>query len=148
MRCSAVLFALALSGLLVLSSCVSQSPGPSAHWHGRSDAPAAPLTQTPQAQTQTADRIPFSPDVLDGSPGQLAYAAAVPPPSRTITVRPAPPPFPLAPPQQHIVAPGETLYAIARRRLGDEERWRDIMDANPGLRPSELKAGQPLNMPR
>lgn len=82
------------------------------------------------------------------SPGRLAYAAAPLPPSRTVTVRPAPPRFAAAPPQQHIVAPGETLYAIARRRLGDEERWRDIMDANPGLRPSEIKAGQRLNMPR
>ena len=88
------------------------------------------------------------PEVLDVSPAPLSYASAPPIPASTITILDAPPPVAPAPPTAHIVAPGETLFAIARHRLGDESRWRDIVAANPGLVASEIKAGQTLKLPQ
>lgn len=147
MRCSVVLFALAFAGPLVLLSCVAHRSDSVAQWQA-APGPLPSRLHPNLAQTQTPVRIPLRPEVLNVGPTPLAYSSAAPTPWRAVTVRPGPPPFPVAPPPQHVVAPGETLYAIARTRLGDEERWRDIMDANPGLRPSELKAGQRLNIPR
>jgi LysM repeat protein len=46
------------------------------------------------------------------------------------------------------VLKGDTLKAIARRELGDGERWKEIVDLNPGLSPSKLAVGQVLLLPR
>lgn len=45
------------------------------------------------------------------------------------------------------VQKGDTLKSIARRELGDEGRWKDIVAANPGLSPSKLSVGQSLHLP-
>lgn len=45
------------------------------------------------------------------------------------------------------VEAGQTLFAIAREHLGDGARWRDLLDANPGLDPQHLRAGQTLRLP-
>lgn len=48
---------------------------------------------------------------------------------------------------QHVVQKGESLAAIAKSRLGDESRWREIQSLNPGIDPKRLKVGQTLEMP-
>jgi LysM repeat protein len=45
------------------------------------------------------------------------------------------------------VQKGDTLKAIARRELGDGERWQEIVALNPGLSPSKLSVGQVLRLP-
>jgi nucleoid-associated protein YgaU len=47
----------------------------------------------------------------------------------------------------YVVQTGDTLYGIARRTLGDGNRWHDIAGANPGVTPMKLKAGQTLVIP-
>jgi nucleoid-associated protein YgaU len=49
--------------------------------------------------------------------------------------------------REHVVARGETLRAIARSRLGDADRWREIVAANPGLDPERLRVGAKLRLP-
>ena len=42
---------------------------------------------------------------------------------------------------------GDTLWSIAQRFLGDGQRWREIVELNPGLEPSKLKVGQVIILP-
>ena len=50
----------------------------------------------------------------------------------------------------HAVAPGQSLWEIARDRLGDGNRFREILDLNPDLRgnPNLLRPGQTLVLPQ
>ncbi|MBB1248685.1 LysM peptidoglycan-binding domain-containing protein [Rhizobium sp. G21] len=49
----------------------------------------------------------------------------------------------------HTVVNGDSLWTIARDRLGDGDRFREILDLNPDLkrRPGALKPGQVLKLP-
>lgn len=47
----------------------------------------------------------------------------------------------------YTVKSGDTLEAIARAQLGDGQKWRAIVEMNPGLDPKALKVGQKLKMP-
>jgi nucleoid-associated protein YgaU len=49
--------------------------------------------------------------------------------------------------QTYAVRRGDTLRAIAKRRYGDEKRWRDIAAVNPSLNPKKLRQGQNINLP-
>lgn len=147
MRAGGVLLLLTLLAVLSLSSCVSS------HRYFGGDGPPIslerPSEQQPAQSPQVARRIPYRPEVLSIGSARLAYSSDIAPiPTRTIEISAAPPPLPVTTPRRHIVAPGETLFAIARTRLGDEGRWREILAANPGLESPQLKAGQSLNLPR
>lgn len=51
----------------------------------------------------------------------------------------------------HVVQPGETMAAIARKYYNNSERWRDIQDANffsTGGKPQTIKPGQTLIIPK
>ena len=48
---------------------------------------------------------------------------------------------------EYTVKSGDTLEAIARAQLGDGQKWRSIVEMNPGLDPKALKVGQKLKMP-
>lgn len=51
----------------------------------------------------------------------------------------------------HVVQPGETMAAIARKYYNNSERWRDIQDANfyaTGGKPQTIKPGQILIIPK
>lgn len=52
-------------------------------------------------------------------------------------------------PATHRVKPGESLSSIARERLGDAQRWRDIWQANRSKvpKPDMLQAGMELSLP-
>jgi nucleoid-associated protein YgaU len=47
----------------------------------------------------------------------------------------------------YVVKKGDTLWAIAKRQLGDGKRHKEILALNPGLTPSAMKIGQSLKMP-
>lgn len=67
----------------------------------------------------------------------------------------APAALPSAPPSDlptrtiYVVRPGDTLRGIARRMLGDEVRWTEIVDANGGRidDPDNLRIGSELRLP-
>ena len=47
----------------------------------------------------------------------------------------------------HAVAAGDTLGAIAARRLGKASRWREVAALNPGADPKRLRIGATLRLP-
>lgn len=46
-----------------------------------------------------------------------------------------------------LVRPGDTLMGIAKERLGDQGKWRQIAAANPGLDPQKLAVGSRVLVP-
>lgn len=49
--------------------------------------------------------------------------------------------------RSYVVKSGDSLRAIARRELGDEHRWDDIVALNPGLDPKRLSVGKSIRIP-
>ncbi len=49
----------------------------------------------------------------------------------------------------HVVLPGQSLWSIATERLGDGNRYMELLDLNPDLRgdPGRIVPGQRLNVP-
>lgn len=47
----------------------------------------------------------------------------------------------------HVVVAGDTLGQIASDKLGTATRWREIIAANPGLKPTTLQIGSSLQLP-
>jgi nucleoid-associated protein YgaU len=68
----------------------------------------------------------------------------------TGTVDVPPPPAPPAAAdagREYVIKSGDTLEAIARSQLGDGQKWRAIVAANPGINPTNLKIGQKIRLP-
>lgn len=42
---------------------------------------------------------------------------------------------------------GDTLWSIAKNHLGDGQRWKDIVTANPNLTPESMSIGQKIVLP-
>lgn len=49
--------------------------------------------------------------------------------------------------QKHVVAKGETYWSLAQKYYHDGSQWKRIADANPGVKPDELRAGMTINIP-
>ncbi|MFW6065681.1 MAG: LysM peptidoglycan-binding domain-containing protein [Planctomycetota bacterium] len=47
----------------------------------------------------------------------------------------------------YVVKSGDTLWSISERLLGDGQRWREIVEMNPGLDPEDMRIGQELRIP-
>ncbi|MCX8040452.1 MAG: LysM peptidoglycan-binding domain-containing protein [Planctomycetota bacterium] len=47
----------------------------------------------------------------------------------------------------YVVKPGDTLASIAASQLGRREAWKQIVEANPGIKPEALRVGQELIIP-
>ena len=48
---------------------------------------------------------------------------------------------------EYVVQRGDTLWSISQARYGTGQRWRDIVNANPGLVPERMAVGQKLRIP-
>lgn len=48
----------------------------------------------------------------------------------------------------HVVVVGDTLYGIAKQRLGNGERWRELELLNPGVNTMRLKPGTVIQLPK
>ena len=81
--------------------------------------------------------------VLDVGPGKAVVLADTPVAVRSLDVRPGA--SHAAP--HHVVRSGESLFGIARARLGDGRRWQEIAAVNPGLTPANVRAGQRVRLP-
>lgn len=137
MRCDMHRFALPVFGVfavVIFSGCVSQTP-----YRSGSDGPFGQVDPVPTQIRPVGDARWDS--VLDvGGADLVVYDSTAPAAMREVSIKPAGP-------TRHTVAPGETLYAIARQHLGDGSRWRDLIDANPGLSPDALAVGQVIRVP-
>jgi nucleoid-associated protein YgaU len=47
----------------------------------------------------------------------------------------------------YMIKVGDTLSIIALKELGSKNRWKEIQEANPGLDPRNLRAGQKIKIP-
>jgi nucleoid-associated protein YgaU len=65
------------------------------------------------------------------------------PPTRTETLVPQPA---VASAREYTIRPGDTLSQIAQRELGTKNRWRDIVELNPGLDPARLRVGTKIRL--
>jgi len=48
---------------------------------------------------------------------------------------------------EYTIKAGDTLGSIALKELGSKNKWKEIQDANPGLDPHNLRAGQKIKVP-
>jgi 5'-nucleotidase len=101
----------------------------------------------------TAD-VPKNESVVDVGYAQQQPAPVAPQPVADEAFTPAQPTqtadasgVATAPAGPYTVKKGDTLYGIARQRYGDGKQWVRIAEANPGLRPEALKAGQTITLP-
>lgn len=49
--------------------------------------------------------------------------------------------------ESYTIQPGDTLWKIAKTKLDNGKRWKDIAKANPGLEPTKLRPGQVILIP-
>ena len=84
--------------------------------------------QTPAGATGVA--APVSPNGADLATWTAPATAVAPAASRS-----------------YVIKSGDTLEGIARAELGDGQRWRTIVDLNPGLDPKSLKIGRTITLP-
>jgi 5'-nucleotidase / UDP-sugar diphosphatase len=83
-------------------------------------SPAAPVAYAPPVQTG-------SPDASEaGNTAAMSITSA----SNSYTIK-----------------PGDTLWKIAATHYGDGKKWKQILDANPGVTPDKLKIGQTITLP-
>ncbi|MDX2185593.1 MAG: LysM peptidoglycan-binding domain-containing protein [Opitutaceae bacterium] len=85
---------------------------------------------------QMRDRLSLAPRATSGA---LLVAPMRP------SAAPTPTPAPVA--RTHQIVPGDTLSRIAKRYLGNAERWPELLDANPGLDPARLSIGETITLP-
>jgi nucleoid-associated protein YgaU len=78
-----------------------------------------------------------------------AYAPPVDNPSPDVTATPSTPAMSALPASGNTyqIKPGDTLWKIAASHYGDGKKWKEIVDANPGLDPTKLRIGQTITLP-
>jgi len=100
--------------------------------------------------------LPPTARVATGSPVPASAAPVSPPPTSTALLTTAGPSTAKAPPlapgkadRTHMVAKGDTLYAISQRYYGKGTRYRDIFEANREVLSNEraLRVGMTLVIP-
>jgi nucleoid-associated protein YgaU len=82
-----------------------------------------------------------------GQPPRLGGDIAVVPLPGAPPVEPRPGTTNVQMSARYIVKSGDTLYSIAAQQLGDKQRWREILAANPGIKANDLKVGQVVVIP-
>lgn len=105
-------------------------------------SPSVPRAATPVAYAAPASATPaYLPPDADANYVAPAGSPA-PTPGPVITARPN-----RSSARTYVVKKGDTLFRIAKEHYGSGGQWRRITEANPGLSPATLKAGQKLVMP-
>ena len=165
-RLTAVIVVVVVAAIGLYVAVMAPSGAPEAASVPAEQAPAAVVAADPAVQLDAPPSEAF------GVPGSAAAPAAAPAPAAPATPvadasapRPSAPsagPEPAAtavsaktavtPPaapagRQYTIRSGDTLEAIARRELGDGQRWRAIVELNPGLDPKNLKVGRSIALP-
>ena len=51
-----------------------------------------------------------------------------------------------APASEYTIRPGDTLSQIAQRELGTKNRWRELLELNPGIDPAKLPVGTKIRL--
>lgn len=120
----------ATGGSLDLGAGAPPAPG-AAGGSSASGAPSAAGAGTVAGATGASGAAPTAP----GSPAP-AGPAIVPPPAPAADAG-----------REYVIKSGDTLEAIARSQLGDGQKWRAIVAANPGINPTNLKIGQKIRLP-
>ena len=109
---------------------------------------SADIATTPPAVETTPEPAPeAAPEPTTEAP---APAEPVAPAPETAPAEPAPPveAAPAAPAETtHIIVAGDTLWDIAESAYGDGSKWRQIAEANPGVRARHLAIGSTLTVP-
>ena len=114
---------------------------------GGCNDPAAEMATAPPADGLAA----AEPEMFTADPAGEFVAEA--PVAVYQPVATAPPPAPTEPSRvtarSHRVAPGDTLYALARTYYSDGRRWKEIYEANRGRisNPDDLRLDQVLLIP-
>ena len=98
-------------------------------------APGAATAASGSSSVGGAGVVPPASTAAGSSPGAVTI---VPPP-------PAPPVADSG--REYVVKSGDTLEAIARSQMGDGQKWKSIVAANPGINPTNLKIGQKIRIP-
>lgn len=105
--------------------------------------------RTPNAATPPAANGPEmsagATGTASGAPTPTGGAATVipaPTPKTVVEAAPVPPAG-----REYTIKSGDTLEGIARAELGDGQRWKQIVDMNPGLDPKSLKIGRKIMLP-
>jgi len=80
--------------------------------------------------TKKVEILEQSPDAAQGAPAQAVVYKDRPPEDPPVA-------------RSHIVVPGDNLWEIARRYLGDGGRWREIQNLNPHIAERNLGTGRP-----
>lgn len=115
----------------------------------KEEAAAKKTTGTADAiQTALGKKTVTPTKPVDNEQDDKAIAAAKQ--GHSSTTQTAPAKAEPAMPTEHTVVSGDNLSAIAKKYYGDENRWRDIYNANKatiGDNPSAIRVGMVLKLP-
>lgn len=98
------------------------------------------ITDANRLRVGDSIKIPARPATIPG--GKIA---------RGDTARPSPAATPVSARRTYTVKPGDSFYKIAKERLGDSARWKELFELNQdrvGRDPSRLAIGQVLMLPK
>lgn len=120
----------------------------------RPTRPAMSMTSRPKLPAATAG-IPSAPRVSPLGPSSPALA-----PNGAMVAMPSHPAKPVKPAWTEAVRgpgriagsvfvnPGDSLWKLALRNLGDGTRWQELLAVNPGIEnPDRIRAGMRINLP-
>ena len=115
--------------------------------------PQMPASAAPAPPARTMTELKPAPPLKPSAP---AVATRPAPTTKRITT-PTPlvaTPAPITRPKEpapalrtYTVRKKDTLWSIAKKHLGDGQRWKEIVAANPGLDPRKLMPGQTIKLP-
>jgi nucleoid-associated protein YgaU len=105
--------------------------------------PSTPTAMTPPAANGPEMSAGAGGTTTGGAPTPTGGATtAIPVPATKTVVEAAP-----ASGREYTIKSGDTLEGIARTELGDGQRWKQIVEMNPGLDPKSLKIGRKIMLP-
>lgn len=138
---------LLLAGVVSMTGCANTKTSTVA------DVPAgSPSGPGPITAAQDPSFGSTGPVALKAGPTPAAtYGAPNTAPTDTFTLGTPAPAAPVAAAPlaggNYVVRQGDTLWSISRAHYGTGQRWKDIVNANPGLSPEKMPVGRPIVLP-